>query len=271
MTRADASTLIGSPSGSPPSELASAAPSSVLNDIHQLSQQMDRRTGSGQARRDIAGRRLQAEDAQQRPWRARRLPQPGDQRPPAADCRSDVSNATSCRAARPHTARWPSCWSAAACGSPEALGLIWDDIDPTSGTITVNRQANGTRGQTGPTKSRRPRSVEAGPDLIRTLTDYKARQGEHHRTQRRPVFTMPVRRTKASQGRWLSASSYPCSRRSLAIPRLRSGLPVVAVVAADALNRPGTASLLLVAIDRRRREPQRTACATTEGTSDVMR
>ena len=89
----------------------------------------------------------------------------------------------------------------------EALGLIWEDIDLAKGTITVNRQAKGTRGQTGATKSRRARSVQAGPDLIRTLTDLRARQGEHHRTPRRPVFTMPVRRTKASQGRWPSAGA----------------------------------------------------------------
>jgi len=88
----------------------------------------------------------------------------------------------------------------------EALGLIWEDIDLLTGTITVNRQAKGARGQTGPTKGRRARSVEAGPDLLRTLTDLKARQGEHQNIlQRRPVFTMPVRRSKAGTGRWPSA------------------------------------------------------------------
>ena len=88
----------------------------------------------------------------------------------------------------------------------EALGLVWEDIDFVTGTITVNRQAKGARGQTGPTKSRRARSVEAGPDLLRTLADLKARQGEHQNIlQRRPVFTMPVRRSKTGAGRWPSA------------------------------------------------------------------
>ena len=88
----------------------------------------------------------------------------------------------------------------------EALGLVWDDIDLVTGTITVNRQAKGARGQTGHTKGRRARSVEAGPDLLRTLADLKARQGEHESIlQRRPVFTMPVRRSKAGPGRWPSA------------------------------------------------------------------
>lgn len=88
----------------------------------------------------------------------------------------------------------------------EALGLVWEDIVLVTGTITVNRQAEGARGQTGPTKGRRARSVEAGPDLLRTLTDLKARQGEHeHVLPRGPVFTMPVRRSKAGAGRWPSA------------------------------------------------------------------
>ena len=88
----------------------------------------------------------------------------------------------------------------------EALGLIWEDIDLSNGKIMVNRQAKGARGQTGATKSRRARSVEAGPDLLRTLTDLKARQGEHQNVlQRRPVFTMPVRRSKSGAGRWPSA------------------------------------------------------------------
>lgn len=88
----------------------------------------------------------------------------------------------------------------------EALGLSWEDIDLATGTITVNRQAKGARGQTGSTKGRRARSVEAGPDLLRTLTDLNARQSEHHTVLRRqPVFTMPVRHSKAQAGRWPSA------------------------------------------------------------------
>jgi integrase len=90
----------------------------------------------------------------------------------------------------------------------EALGLIWEDIDLATGTITVNRQAKGARGQTGSTKGRRARSVEAGPYLLRALTDLNARQGEHQTVLRRqPVFTMPVRRSKAQAGRWPSAGA----------------------------------------------------------------
>lgn len=90
----------------------------------------------------------------------------------------------------------------------EALGLIWEDIDLSNGTITVNRQAKGARGLTGATKSRRARSVEARPDLLRTLAELKARQGEHHGDlRRRPVFMMPVRRGKAQAGRWPSAGA----------------------------------------------------------------
>lgn len=92
----------------------------------------------------------------------------------------------------------------------EALGLTWADIDLRRGAITVIRQA--TRGGgTDRTKGGRGRSVDAGPDLLRRLTDLRARQAELYSDLRdRPVFVME-RRGKLSAGdvRVIACSASP--------------------------------------------------------------
>jgi integrase len=85
----------------------------------------------------------------------------------------------------------------------EALGLRWDDVDWDGGTIRVYRQRISANA-TGPTKSRKFRKVEVGPDLLDTLRSLRARQSEFVEGDlaRTPVFIMPTRVAKADGGRW---------------------------------------------------------------------
>jgi hypothetical protein len=58
----------------------------------------------------------------------------------------------------------------------------------------------------GPTKGKRFRSVQVGPNLLDTLRDLRARRAELDATDltRARVFATPVRRRKRERGRWAS-------------------------------------------------------------------
>jgi integrase len=89
----------------------------------------------------------------------------------------------------------------------EALALIWDDVDFKRGVIRVYRSA--TKYGPGSTKGKRFRSVQAGPQLLESLRDLRARQAEALAgdLRRACVFTMPVRKRKREKGRWASKSA----------------------------------------------------------------
>jgi integrase len=84
----------------------------------------------------------------------------------------------------------------------EALALRWDDIDFRRRVLRVYRSA--TADGEGPTKGKRFRSVQVGPNLLNTLRDLRARRAELDATDltRARVFTMPVRTRKRERGRW---------------------------------------------------------------------
>ncbi len=84
----------------------------------------------------------------------------------------------------------------------EALSLHWHQVEFDRGVIRVYRSRRG-RGE-GPTKGRRFRSVDAGPGLLQTLGDLRARQAEQLVRDARDayVFVMPVRRRRRDSGRW---------------------------------------------------------------------
>jgi integrase len=91
----------------------------------------------------------------------------------------------------------------------EALGLRWNDIDWDGGKIRVYRQRI-SASATGPTKSRKFRGVEAGPDLLDTLRSLQARQSEFVEGDltRAPVFISNV-------GRWDSQGLGPMDRNTV--------------------------------------------------------
>ena len=85
-----------------------------------------------------------------------------------------------------------------------ALALHWDDIDFRHCVLRVYRSA--TPDGEGPTKGKRFRSVQVGPNLLDTLRDLRARRAELDATDltRARVFATPVRRRKRERGRWAS-------------------------------------------------------------------
>jgi integrase len=100
----------------------------------------------------------------------------------------------------------------------EALALRISDLEleETGGAIVVYRSRKGSA--VGSTKSDRFRSVEIGPGLSSVLRDQVARSAEVATGDRAvaPVFTMPIRTLKRSQGRWESAGvSRPLDRNTV--------------------------------------------------------
>jgi integrase len=100
----------------------------------------------------------------------------------------------------------------------EALALRLGDLEleETGGAIVVYRSRKGAA--VGSTKSDRFRSVEIGPGLSSVLRDQVARSAEVAAgdRSRAPLFTMPIRTVKRSQGRWESAGvSRPLDRNTV--------------------------------------------------------
>jgi hypothetical protein len=90
------------------------------------------------------------------------------------------------------------------------------DLDFRAGVVRVYRSAK--REGEGPTKGKRFRSVQVGPELLGTLRDLRARSAETRATDltHAPVFTMPIRRRKAEPGRWRSRAEYaPVDRNTV--------------------------------------------------------
>ena len=173
--------------------------------------------------RELSGRDLQAQDAQQRARRARRLPQPGHQRPAAADQPRGSRQAPSARA---HRARVPAhprdrplpvlllddvpaagrtadqLWPADLRGARTDLGGHRPRHAARSPSIARPRVPAGrpARRRAGVRAPSRPDPTSSGPSPI----SRPAKASIRCAPQRRPVFTMPVRR-KAQNGRWPSA------------------------------------------------------------------
>lgn len=66
----------------------------------------------------------------------------------------------------------------------EALGLLWDSVDLTKGTITIDKQLQLIRGSKGqyqmvPTKNSKSRTISLAPFVIKVLRKIKAKQLEN--------------------------------------------------------------------------------------------
>ena len=66
----------------------------------------------------------------------------------------------------------------------EALGLLWDCVDLTKGTITIGKQLQLIRGSKGqyqmvPTKNSKSRTISLAPSVVKILRNIKTKQLEN--------------------------------------------------------------------------------------------